>query len=177
MRKLVVAFTSVLVLGGFAMTSPAAWANHDLDDFTVYAKITDFDKEDNGKEGWSKGDKVSFEADLYESRRERAGDAAGTCELLEINRDDDEFEAKCRVVLDLDDGELKVGGTIDEDDFDGGELTLPITGGTGDYEDADGDVTFEPLRYHGHGHGKDKGHGKGHGHDGAPILKVSVDFH
>lgn len=180
MRKLAAVVTSTLVLGGLLGTAPAAWADHgDLEDFTVYAKITDFEKEDNGKEGWSEGDEISFEADLYEDRHERAGDADGMCEMLEVNKDDKEFEADCNVLFDLDDGELEVAGTIDEGDFEDHEITLPIKGGTGDYDAAEGDVTFEPLRHHAH---HDGGHDEGHGHDGdngdhrAPIIKVSVDF-
>lgn len=171
MRKLATAVLSGVVLGALVVPT-AAWGTHDLEDFTVYAKITDFEREDNGKEGFSEKDKFTFEADVYDEDADRVGDGKGACVVKELDKEREEFEADCGVLLDLEDGKLKMAGTIDEDDVDDGKVTLPIVKGTDDYDGAEGEATFEPHgrdrhgddRHGDHGHGDhgDGDHGKGH---------------
>jgi len=184
MRKLAAVVTSGIVLGALVVPG-AAWGHGDFEDFTVYAKITDFDREDNGHEGFSEGDKITVTADLYDESREQVGDSKGVCEVVEFDKEAEEFEADCKILLDLEDGKLKMAGTITHDDFVEHDVRLPIEGGTDEYDGAHGEATFERLRYHAShdgGHGKDHGdghggHGHGHGdyHD-PPIIKISVDF-
>jgi hypothetical protein len=47
-------------------------------------------------------------------------------------------------VFRLPDGELRMDGTIDGDDFDDGHATLPIVGGSGEFRNADGKTVFRP---------------------------------
>ncbi|MGH8999174.1 MAG: allene oxide cyclase barrel-like domain-containing protein [Acidimicrobiia bacterium] len=167
MRKLAVIAVSA-VLGGL-VASPTALANHghdrDSDDnFTLTGNFTDFDAEDNGRRGWSEGDKIDFEFDLYD-RRDFAGDGDGTCKVKDVDRDDHEFTADCDVTFDLDDGTLDMEGEVTERDFHRGRIKLDVVDGSGDYDDADGTATFSGGDRHRYDHDydyRDRRHRKGH---------------
>jgi hypothetical protein len=173
------------------MTSPAAWAHshsNGLDDFKLTGEFTDFDFDDTGKEGPSEGDTVTFAMDLFDEDGDEAGDGDGTCELTEVDRSEHEFSADCESVFHLDDGDLEMDGEVTDEDFKNEEVTQDITGGSDDYDDASGTVTFTPAdddgegghhhahssgysaRNAGHGHG---GHGHGHGNH---KVDIDVDF-
>jgi hypothetical protein len=181
MRKLAVVVTSGIVLGGMTVGSPSAWAHghsHGSSgdgDFTVYGRFTDFDKQDNGEEGWSEDDVVTFAYDLFEKGAGRVGDGDGECTITELNKDEHDFSADCEGVFDLEDGELDLKGTITDEDFKSGEIELDVIGGDGDYRDADGTVTFSKPDHDGKSHdkgsyhtahaGEDHGDKMGHGGD------------
>jgi len=195
-RRLTAVVASGILLGGVVMTSPAAWAHsgsNGLDDFKLAGEFTDFDFDDTGKDGPSKGDTVTFAMDLFDEDGDEAGDGDGTCELTDVNRGEHEFSADCESVFHLDDGDLEMEGEVTDEDFRNKEVTQDITGGTDDYDDADGTVTFTPADdnggHHGHrhssgyesqnagGHGggghDGGGHGRGHGDH---KVDIDVDF-
>lgn len=196
MRRLTAVVASGILLGGVMMTSPAAWAHsgsNGLDDFKLTGEFTDFDFDDTGKDGPSKGDTVTFAMDLFDEDGDEAGDGDGTCELTDVNRSEHEFSADCESVFHLHDGDLEMEGEVTDEDFRNKEVTQDITGGTDDYDDADGTVTFTPADdeggHHGHshssgyevqhagGHGggghEGGGHGRGHGDH---KVDIDVDF-
>ncbi|MGH9038381.1 MAG: allene oxide cyclase barrel-like domain-containing protein, partial [Acidimicrobiia bacterium] len=182
MRRLTAVVASGLLLGGVVLASPAAYADHSkgLDDFKLTGEFTDFDFDDTGKDGPSRGDTVTFAMDLFDDDGDEAGDGDGTCELTKVNREDHEFSADCESVFHLDDGDLEMEGEVTDEDFKNKEVTQDITGGTDDYDEASGTVTFTPADDHGdgghrHAHGysaQHAGHGDagpdhgGHGHGG-----------
>lgn len=196
-RKLAVVVVSGVTLGGLTAGSPAAWAheahseaNHDGDDFTVFGRFTDFDRQDNGEEGWSEGDEVSFAYDLFQRGEGQVGDGDGTCVITQLDKDDHEFEADCDGAFDLDDGRLDLEGTVSDDDFRDGSIELDVVDGTGDYEDAAGTVTFSRAgeKHDGGGHhhaamqdgvghhgGAKHGGGEHDGHGGR-WFKADVDL-
>ncbi len=64
-------------------------------------------------------------------------------------------KSHCDVVFRLPDGDLRMAGTIDGDDFDDGHATLPIRGGSGEFRDADGKTVFRPTGgYYRHDRGR-----------------------
>ena len=67
-------------------------------------------------------------------------------------------KSHCDVIFRLPDGDLRMAGTIDGDDFDDGHATLPIRGGSGEFRNADGKTVFRP----GGGYYRD---GRGRGRD------------
>lgn len=200
MRKLAIVVASAL-LGGL-VGAPSALAGDD-EDFTLSGRFTEFDREDNGKHGWSEGDEVDFAFDLFDGRHD-AGDGDGTCVITEFDRHDHDFAADCEVTFDLEDGELEMEGEVTDDDFRDGKVVLDVVGGSGDYDDADGTATFTGRHRdhrgghaHGHsvsamhaggygdrgdkGHRGDKdhrggGHHRGHGHGGDRHFKVDIDL-
>lgn len=157
-RKLAALVTCALVLGGVLVASPA-WADHGKDradhgkdgkdkgeEFTLLARITDFDKDDRGRDGPSRGDRFSWKADLTDEDGDDAGEAAGVCVLTEVGDRDGrrkDFSARCRSVFDLDDGRLRMAGEVTDEDFRDKEIRQDITGGTGEYRNASGEAVFQ----------------------------------
>ncbi len=188
MRRLTAVVASGLLLGGVVIAAPA-WADHSgLDDFKLTGEFTDFDYEDNGDDGFSEGDVVTFAMDLTDEDGDEAGDGEGTCEMTSVDREAHEFSADCESVFHLDAGDLDMSGEVTDEDFKNKEVTQDIDGGTGDYDGASGTVTFTKADDHGgggHGHhhavsaGRHGGghgdHGKGHGKHGHGHHKVDID--
>jgi hypothetical protein len=146
-----------VLLAGLTVASPAAWAERgSADDFTVYGKFTDFDYDDNGKDGKSKGDVLTFAYDLYE-RGGQAGAGDGTCVITELDRADHDFAADCEQTFHLDGGTIDMEGTVTDEDFRNGEVVMDIVDGTGDYRDAGGTVTFTKAGDHKENHGQKMG--------------------
>lgn len=177
MRKLADVVASVLAMVGTALGAPAAWAGHG-DKLVVVAKLTDFEKKDHGKEGVSEGDELVFEYDLFDKSRKKVGDGAKACELTKVDRDEHEFEADCEALFELEDGDIETEGEVTHEDAKDGKIVLDITGGSGDFKDADGKAVIEPLhRDHAQeaGHRKDLGkEGDRHGHH--RLAKVTFHF-
>src|SRR5918996_1058970 len=115
-RKVTALVASGLLLGGVIVASPAAWANG-LDDFELTGEFTDFDGDDNGRDGPSEGDTFDFKMDLFDEDGDEAGDGDGTCELTDVNREDREFTADCSATFNLDDGDLEMEGEVTDEDF------------------------------------------------------------
>ena len=177
MRKLAVLVTTGLLVVGNSIASPAAWAHSKGGDFTLTGEFTDFDAKDRGKDGFSEDDEFSFAFDLFDHDDE-AGDGDGECKLTEAKKRDRDFKADCKVVMNLDDGDIEAEDEVTSDDFRDGKVTLSITGGSGDYDDAEGDVTFWLNDHHDGRSGRYHSHNKGHdrGDDNGRDFKVEVDL-
>ena len=170
MRKLGVLVASGIALGSMVLSSPAAWADNDhhrgrydrarYDDgrrFSLGVRIVDHDADDRGRRGPSRGDRWSVEFNLLDYRN-RVGNGFADCVVKEIrHRDWRTSKSRCNVVFRLPDGDLRMDGTIDGDDFDDGHATLPITGGSGEFRNADGKTVFRPTGgYYRHDRGRDR---------------------
>jgi hypothetical protein len=179
-RKLGVLVASGIALGSMVlMASPAAWANdnrHGDDNnryrrhdyryqrydsgrhFTLGVKVVDRDADDRGRRGPSRGDRWSVAFNLLDYRN-RVGDGVADCVVTSIHhRDWRSSKSRCNVVFRLPDGDLRMDGTIDGDDFDDGHATLPISGGSGEFRGADGKTVFRPnggYYRHDRGRGRD----------------------
>jgi hypothetical protein len=187
MRKLGVLVASGFALGGLLLTSPAAWANDHRDrdnryrrhdyryerydsgrhgHFTLGVRIVDRDSDDRGRRGPSRGDRWSVAFNLVDWRNQ-VGNGTADCVVTSIRgRDWRESKSHCDVLFRLPDGDLRMAGTIDGDDFDDGHATLPIRGGSGEYRGADGKTVFRPS-------GGYYRHDRGRGRD----LTAEIDLH
>ncbi|TMK39975.1 MAG: hypothetical protein E6G66_17590 [Actinobacteria bacterium] len=180
MRKLGLLVASGIAVGSMVLASPAAWANdyrhRDRDDrrsdysygrhFTLGVRIVDTDSDDRGRRGPSRGDWWSVTFNLLDYRN-RVGDGFANCVVTSIrHRDWRDSKSRCNVAFRLPDGELRMDGTIDGDDFDDGHATLPISGGSGQFRGADGKTVFRPT-------GGYYRHDRGRGRD----LTAEVDVH
>lgn len=178
MRRLAVVAASVLVLVGAA--APTASADH-TDKLVVFAKVTDVDKQDNGSEGLSKGDEVAFEYDLFSKDHDEVGDGTALCEVTKAHGDDHQFESTCKALFALEDGKMdgkiKTAGDVTGDDLEDGKFVFKITGGTGDFEDAEGKAVIELLHERHHPHAANHDHGKDRpGHGKHLVAKVTFTF-
>jgi hypothetical protein len=142
MRRLGAVITSVLVLGGMGFVASPAWGDRDRD-FKVTAKVTDIHKDDNGRDGPSPGDRLTFNADLFRGNRVGRGD--GTCVITDDPAPANDFISKCGVTFELPDGNLRMEGKIAGRDFGNGEFTIPVVGGTGDFKNAVGEAHFAQV--------------------------------
>jgi len=132
----------VLVLGGVGFAASPAWGDRDRD-FNVTAKVTDINKDDNGRDGPSPGDRLSFNTDLFRGNRVGSGD--GVCVITDDPAPANDFISKCRVTFRLPDGTLLMEGKVTGSDFGNGEFTIPVVDGTGSFHDAAGEAHFAQV--------------------------------
>lgn len=205
MRKSGVVFASVVLLGAVTLAPPVAGAHEGApdDELTLYGVVTDFDREDHGKDGFGEGDVLKVSSDLFDEDGADAGKSRSACEVTEYDdggevhahhdgenhHENIEFAADCRAGFKLDDGAILAAGQITEEDLDDGVFTFDIKKGNGDFEDAEGTVDVEFLYEEGHTHAHDvaamhagEDHGDGdhaegedHGHE-APRFKLTFHF-
>ena len=123
--------------------------------FSLGVKIVDHDADDRGHRGASRGDRWSVAFNLLDYRN-RVGDGWADCVVKEIrHRDWRTSKSRCYIVFRLPDGELRMDGTIDGDDFNDGHATVPIVGGSGEFRNADGRTVFRPRGgYYRHDRGR-----------------------
>ena len=123
--------------------------------FTLGVRIVDHDADDRGRRGPSRGDRwfVAFNLVDY---RSRVGNGWADCRVTEArHRNWRDSKSHCEVIFRLPDGDLRMAGTIDGDDFDDGHATLPVRGGTGEFRGADGKTVFRPSSgYYRHDRGR-----------------------
>jgi len=126
--------------------------------FTLGIRIVDRDADDRGRRGPSRGDRWSLEFNLVDYRN-RVGNGFADCRVTSApNRNWRDSKSHCDVVFRLPDGDLRMAGTIDGDDFNDGHATLPIRGGSGEFRGADGKTVFRPAGgwyRHDRGRGRD----------------------
>src|SRR5687768_490322 len=112
--------------------------------FDLGVRIVDHDADDRGRRGPSRGDRWAVEFNLVDYRS-RVGNGVADCRVTRANgRSWRGTKSHCDVLFRLPDGDLRMAGTIDGDDFDDGHATLPIRGGTGEFRGADGKTVFRP---------------------------------
>lgn len=99
---------------------------------------------DVGRSGPSTGDRFVFWENLFDEDNDRVGRLAGSCDVAQVKRNSngrpkDGF-LQCVGTFRLPDGQITVQGTMWWSDE---TPTLAITGGTGRYDDASGEVQLE----------------------------------
>ena len=126
--------------------------------FTLGVQIVDGTADDRGRRGVSRGDRWSLEFRLLD-HRQRVGHGFADCRVTKApNRNWRDSKSHCDVLFRLPDGDLRMAGSIDGDDFDDGHATLPIRGGSGEFRGADGKTVFRPTGgwyRHDRGRGRD----------------------
>lgn len=175
MRRLAVVAASVLALAAPALTMPAAWADHATETIVLIAKLTNVKWEAHGTEG-PEGDKITFGYDLFDTNLQKGGDGAGGCQLTKIDRAMQEATATCHAFFNIEGGKIEAGGEVTHGAGMGASVVLDIMGGTGDFGDAQGTATVEPLLAspaHPGGHGDQ---GMGHDGPGHHLAKVTFNF-
>ncbi|MGH8930711.1 MAG: allene oxide cyclase barrel-like domain-containing protein [Egibacteraceae bacterium] len=148
---------AAISLGAITMFSlGTAGAALAADEFTVVTKTVtseDIDVDDDGE--FSVGDQSIFSDDIVkkddqkkdgkkdeEEKDEEIGTSGGVCIATRVDSDDD-FEFECIVTYELPAGQITTQSLLDQDDFDEGEFTAAITGGTGIYKDASGEALIK----------------------------------
>ena len=123
--------------------------------FNLGVRIVDHDADDRGRRGVSRGDRWSVAFNLVDWRN-RVGDGFADCRVTQArNRNWRDSKSHCDIVFRLPDGDLRMGGSVDGDDFDDGHATFLVRGGSGEFRGADGKAVFRPAGgYYRHDRGR-----------------------
>lgn len=140
MRRIIgVAVMALLLVAGLSVFSSANAGSSDDETIELVSTLVDSADLDLGEEGFSLGDQFVFTDDLYEDG-ELAGTDHGACTVTRI--DAPEVTLHCVATFVLDDrGQITVQGAVTFDESGGTPtFTVAITGGTGEFSDATGEV-------------------------------------
>ena len=144
LRKLMVGvLATVLVATGASMAMAGGGDDGDDDDGQtirlVARSVTDTDL-DLGETGPGPGDRFVFSEDLYKGD-EKVGQDGGECTAVRSVAGIP--IANCLATLSLPGGQITVQGLVDFSDEE--PITVAVTGGTGRYDEADGEMTIETI--------------------------------
>jgi hypothetical protein len=144
----IAAIAATMAFGGVALASANAGGSGHDDGLTLFDRTVQTTDIDLGDKGFSLGDQLIFADDLFAKKDDpKIGSAGGVCTVVRV-ADAKKFSgtAQCVVTLWLRDGQITVQGLLE---FPGEGLPEPfdlaVTGGTGAYRDAGGQVTVEEL--------------------------------
>lgn len=148
MRKRL-SLVAVLALVIAAAAASLAYAGDSSDEgestrtIHLVAKAVEETELDLGKEGFNQGDQFVFADDLYEDGK-RVGEDGGSCQLVRLASAEATFQ--CLVTLSLEKGQITVQGLFTAaGDDDPSPFVVAITGGTGAYRAARGEVKVETV--------------------------------
>jgi len=138
MRRIsVIALMAVALLAG-SLTLSSASASSD-DSFRLTAISKQFKNIDVPPRGESLGDSFVFNDALYAKKR-LVGQLNGTCTLTRLDPKANEGVQQCLVTASLPDGDITTQGVIRFSGEEPSGFTTAVTGGTGDYAGAGGEV-------------------------------------
>jgi hypothetical protein len=137
----------VLTAGGGALASTngssSKAANQTITLFSVEVQFADLDL---GAPGFSLGDQFVFTEDLSETRGgPPVGTDGGFCTVVRIDEHSGATTVECVVTAELHGGQIAVQGLVTFAEDAPGTFVLAITGGTGAYKNARGQVTVEEI--------------------------------
>ena len=130
-------------LGASSQGAASTLSGHADDQQTirVIAVFTEFDPNiDVGAPGFSLGDEVVFSGNLLRDGKQ-VGRVGVVCTFVST-QNADRVEAQCPTTSVLPDGQITTQGTIVNRSLN---FTLPITGGSGRYQGADGQVVSRDV--------------------------------
>jgi hypothetical protein len=142
MRRLLgITFLAIaLVVGNFTLGSANASNNDDGDVIRLVTRPVVAETLDLGAAGDSVGDQEVFSDNVFADGA-RVGTLDGTCTATRVTAAG--LTLHCTVTLTLPDGQITNQGSIQFDaDFDG-TFYIAITGGTGDFNEAQGQVKVQ----------------------------------
>jgi hypothetical protein len=139
MRRKLGAVAAVTVLGALfgamALSGASAGGEQELH---LFAKTTEQTFLDLGEEGPSLGDQLVFHH-VLRSGGERVGHSGGSCTITSTTRGP-QGESNCQVTLRLSDGQIATQGLVAPPTGFPVAFEIAITGGTGRYHEATGEL-------------------------------------
>jgi hypothetical protein len=136
--------TAVMLAAPSVLSLTPAVASTDSQKFTIRATTVqskDVDVDGDGK--YSQGDVFVF-SDTLKEDGEKVGTDGGVCTATRVASEKD-YTIQCVVTFDLPKGQITAQSLLDAEDIERGEFTQAITGGTGSYKDAGGEMSVEFL--------------------------------
>jgi hypothetical protein len=137
MRTKLAAIGATLLLGAMVVgtTLTVASAGGNEVELRFRAKTTEQNFLDLGEKGDSLGDQFIFH-DVLRQGGERVGHDGGVCTVTSVEHS----QAQCLVTAWLPEGQITIQGLVVETGDSPGRLVFAVTGGTGQYEGASGEV-------------------------------------
>jgi Allene oxide cyclase barrel like domain len=136
---------AAVLLGALAVVPLAAAGGAGDRDLRFRATQTQFVALDNGAPGSSLGDVTVYADEFTDAAGRSVGRDGGTCTTTTM-LDSGAFSADCLATLVLERGEITVHGEVTfASPTDLPPFTTAITGGTGAYQGASGELRGEPL--------------------------------
>jgi hypothetical protein len=142
MGKRLGVLVAAIALGAlaFGVVGPAFGSSGD-DDKQRTIRVTAITTEENfldfGDEDFSQGDQFIFAQELLKSGQQ-VGHSGGVCTITSLERQ----QAQCAVTASFRGGQITVQGLITGEPE---TFVFPITGGSGKYEGAEGEVHVRPV--------------------------------
>jgi len=139
----------VLAAGVVALASasptPSSSSDHSAREFTLFARTVQSADIDLGAKGESLGDQFVFSDDVSRVKGgEKRGIDGGVCTIVRMNGRTS-ATAQCVVTLSLKEGQLAVQGLVTFSEDSPSTFVIPITGGSGAYKAAGGEVKVKEL--------------------------------
>ncbi len=132
--KLSLRLLSLIPIAAFAIAGPAA---ADPREIKVTEHASTDAVTDTGAQGDSAGDILTFANDVYDADdKNKIGTDQGVCFRTVVGK-----AWECFWTISLEKGQITVEGPFN----DQGDSLLAITGGTGEYSDAGGEMTLSPI--------------------------------
>jgi hypothetical protein len=132
--------TTAIVATGASIAAAGSEDDGDDDGHVIHLTSTTANEGlvENPPTGPSGGDRFFFREDLFRDG-ERVGRDAGECVIVETQGEN--AVANCVATLELPGGQITVQGLVEFSDPQP-PFTIAVTGGTGRYRDADGELTI-----------------------------------
>jgi hypothetical protein len=138
---LVVAAALVLAIGSitvaFASSSGRGSADDRVQVIRLVAKGVQETSVDLGKKGFSQGDQEVVALDLFRNGK-KVGEAGNLCQFVRVTKAS--ATDLCQVDMSLPTGQVTAGGLVTSTPAGPGTFFLAVTGGTGAYQTAHGQV-------------------------------------
>jgi hypothetical protein len=146
LRKLMVGVLATVLVATGASLAVAGGGDDGDDDggqtIRLVSRTTTETNVDDGATGESAGDRFVFASDLFKGD-ENVGDEAGECVIARIV-ERVAATANCAATLSLRGGQITLQGLVAFSDQTE-SFTVAVTGGTGRYREADGEMTIETV--------------------------------
>ena len=132
--KLSLPLLSLVSIAAFALSGPAA---ADPQEIKVVEHASTDAVTDTGAQGDSVGDILTFANDVYDADdKNKIGTDQGVCFRTVVGK-----AWECFWTISLEKGQITVEGPF----LDSGDSVLAITGGTGEYSDASGEMALSAI--------------------------------
>jgi hypothetical protein len=141
-RFLLGAIVALLVaVASIAVATASADGDGKIELVSRTAQETDIDLPPTGEFGL--GDRFVFSEDLFQGDA-KVGEDGGECTVVRFVEETESSTIQCVVTVSLEKGQLTVQGLITFVGEEDSPFVLPVTGGSGAYKGARGEVKVEP---------------------------------
>jgi hypothetical protein len=142
-RKFMLGAIFVLLLAVASITVASASAHEDVKIELVSKTVQEADIDLPPEGEFGVGDRFVFTEDLFEGGV-KVGEDGGECTVVRFVEETQSVTVQCVVTASLPKGQLTVQGLVTFVGEDDAPFVLPVTGGSGAYKTARGEVKVEP---------------------------------